>query len=90
MGINVGGDAKICESSDKFALELKINPLEIYTNNSLFIVCFAHIYTYVHTPIQDCSDVCLKVLLAGRCLCFFLKLSVVPYTEIFNHINRST
>lgn len=48
MGINVGGDVKICESLDKFALELKINLFEIYTNNFLFIVCFVYIYIYVY------------------------------------------
>lgn len=90
MRRNAGGDAKTFESSVKFTLGLKINPLEIYMNNSLFIICFAHIYTYVHTHIHGCSVRCLQVLLEVRYLCFFLKLPLVPYTEIFNHMDYST
>lgn len=54
MRINyVGDETKIFESLDRFALDLKISPCEMYMNISLFKLCFPPSYKDIHTHIQD-------------------------------------
>lgn len=40
MRVNVGGETEIFESSDRFTMNLKVNLLEIFIDNSLFLLVF--------------------------------------------------